>query len=79
MASKAAEALKITAKDLLDLKLIDGIVTEPLGGAHHDPKLMADTLKTSLLSEIKKLKKLSKDELKSSRYDKFRRMGVFCK
>lgn len=78
LASKAAEALKITSKDLLDMKLIDGIVTEPLGGAHHDPNLMAENLKEALLKEIKKLKKLSKEELKSSRYDKFRRMGVFC-
>ena len=78
LASKAAEALKITSKDLLEFKLIDGIVTEPLGGAHHNPQEMADNLKTAVLSEIKRLKKLSKEELKNSRYEKFRKMGAFC-
>ena len=53
-AAKAAEALKITAKDLLELKLVDEIVPEPLGGAHNDPAEAAANLKTHLLKHLER-------------------------
>src|SRR3954469_3112402 len=57
-AEKAAAALKITAKDLLELNLVDEVVPEPLGGAHNDPKTTADTLKEILLRNLEQLKQL---------------------
>jgi len=75
--SEAATALKITAKDLLDLKVIDESIKEPTGGAHTNPEKMAKNLKTSLLKNLEKLSTLSKEELKAQRYEKFRNMGVF--
>ena len=77
-ADVAAEALKITSEDLLGLEIIDGIVKEPLGGAHNDYKLMGESLKETILSAIKEMRKLNSEELKEDRYNKFRRMGVFC-
>ncbi len=74
---QAAEALKITAKDLLGLGLIDQILPEPLGGAHADPVKAADILKTSLMEILTRLQTLSPVERKAKRYDKFRNMGVF--
>src|SRR2546429_8115425 len=61
-AAKAAEALKITAKDLHDLGLVDEIIPEPLGGAHNDPAATAQTLKQHLLRHLKQLHKLSTAE-----------------
>jgi acetyl-CoA carboxylase carboxyl transferase subunit alpha len=74
---QAAESLKITAKDLLALGLIDQILPEPLGGAHADPVKAADILKTSLIDILTQLQALSPDERKEKRYNKFRNMGVF--
>jgi len=76
-AADAAEALKLTAKDLLELDLIDDIVAEPLGGAHHDPALTAENLLKKILSSLDELEKLSSEKLLESRYQKFRKMGVF--
>jgi acetyl-CoA carboxylase carboxyl transferase subunit alpha len=76
-ASKAAEALKITAKDLLELRLTDEIVSEPLGGAHNDPSATAATLRQHLVANIEQLKKLSVAERLKSRYAKFRAHGHF--
>ena len=76
-ASEAAEALKITAPDLMKFDIIDGDIKEPLGGAHHDYNAMAQELKKTVMSAIDELSKISKAELKSSRYDKFRKMGAF--
>lgn len=78
LASTAAEALKISSEDLKELKIIDTIVKEPLGGAHSNPEEMAKLLKKSLLKSLKKLKKLSGDKLKENRYKKYRKMGVFA-
>ncbi|NLX26296.1 MAG: acetyl-CoA carboxylase carboxyltransferase subunit alpha [Lentisphaerae bacterium] len=75
--NKAAEALKITGKDLLKLKLADEIVPEPKGGAHLDYKAMADNLKSALLRNLEELSKKSPEELMQDRYDKFRAMGIF--
>jgi acetyl-CoA carboxylase carboxyl transferase subunit alpha len=74
---KAAEALKITGKDLIELKLADEIVPEPKGGAHADPAGMAANLKTALLRNLDELSGKSSEELMHDRYDKFRAMGVF--
>ena len=75
--AKAAEALKITARDLRDLGLADEIIPEPLGGAHNDPEGTAQTLKHHLLKHLKQLNKLSAAERLKKRYDKFRSYGQF--
>ncbi len=77
-ADVAAEALKITSEDLLKLEIIDGIVKEPLGGAHNDYEAMGKELKNAIIKEIKELKGLEPKTLRDERYNKFRRMGVFC-
>ena len=76
-ADKAAEALKVTAPDLLALKVIDEVVPEPAGGAHRDHAQMAQTLGGVLRKHLDSLKKLSPDQLVSDRYAKFRALGVF--
>src|SRR5687767_15298003 len=76
-APKAAQALKITAKDLLELKLVDEIVPEPLGGAHNDVKKTAENLKTALLKNLQTLGDLSTEERMKQRYAKFRAHGHF--
>jgi acetyl-CoA carboxylase carboxyl transferase subunit alpha len=76
-ASKAAAALKITAKDLLDLKLVDEIVPEPLGGAHNDPAGAARTLKEHLLKQLTELVALPGVERLKRRYEKFRAHGHY--
>lgn len=74
---KAAEALKITGKDLISLKLADEIVDEPKGGAHANPADMAENLKSALLRNLDELMKKPPEELMQDRYEKFRAMGVF--
>jgi len=76
-AEMAADALKITAPDLLRLKLIDEIVPEPRGGAHLDHAATAKLLDQVLSRELEELSRLSPDELLHQRYDKFRHMGQF--
>jgi acetyl-CoA carboxylase carboxyl transferase subunit alpha len=76
-APKAAEALKITAKDLFDLGLVDEVVPEPLGGAHNDARITADTLKAHVLRNLEVLLKLSVEERLKQRYTKFRAHGHF--
>jgi acetyl-CoA carboxylase carboxyl transferase subunit alpha len=75
MAPQAAEALKLTAKDLYKLKLVDEIVKEPLGGAHRDPPKMAFVLRDRILKHLKNLEKLGIDELLELRYKKYRQIG----
>ncbi|MBQ4077620.1 acetyl-CoA carboxylase carboxyltransferase subunit alpha [bacterium] len=77
-AGVAAEALKITSEDLLGLEIIDGIVKEPLGGAHNDYEMIGKNLQEAILKSINELKGTAPDKLKEERYNKFRRMGVFC-
>jgi acetyl-CoA carboxylase carboxyl transferase subunit alpha len=72
---QAAEALKLTATDLLDQGIIDRIIPEPAGGAHHDPVQSSSTLKDILTDEIKKLKKISIEKLIEKRIDKYSKMG----
>ncbi|GAB5558268.1 MAG: acetyl-CoA carboxylase carboxyltransferase subunit alpha [Schleiferiaceae bacterium] len=73
---QAAEALKLTAKDMLKNKLIDGIIKEPLGGAHNNPEAIFDTVKKTILKELKDLQGMSVDKLVSQRIEKFGEMGV---
>ena len=74
----AAESLKLTAKDLSRLGVIDEIVKEPLGGAHRDPKRMAESLKGVVEQHLRELEKTDTDEILKNRYKKFRRMGSFA-
>jgi acetyl-CoA carboxylase carboxyl transferase subunit alpha len=76
-AAKAAAALKLTAPDLLELGLIDGIVPEPPGGAQEDPDAAAESLRQTLRRALDELVGLSPQELIEQRYQKFRRMGNF--
>src|SRR5712691_1337449 len=76
-AAKAAEALKITAKDLLGIGLADEIVPEPLGGAHNDPAAAAASLKQHLLTALESLLKVPAAERMKARYAKFRAHGHF--
>jgi acetyl-CoA carboxylase carboxyl transferase subunit alpha len=76
-AAKAAAALKITAKDLLALKLVDEIVPEPLGGAHTDLPATAENLKTHLLKHLETLRALPAADRLKQRYEKFRAHGQF--
>jgi acetyl-CoA carboxylase carboxyl transferase subunit alpha len=73
----AAEALRLTARHLKALGVIDEIIAEPLGGAHRDHREMGNTLKAYLLRCLRELRGLPVEELLESRYQKFRRMGVF--
>jgi acetyl-CoA carboxylase carboxyl transferase subunit alpha len=73
---QAAEALQLTAPDLLKQGIIDVIVPEPLGGAHRDHAQISTILKDMLLEEIKHLKKLKPDKLVERRIEKFSKMGV---
>jgi acetyl-CoA carboxylase carboxyl transferase subunit alpha len=75
-ASEAAEVLKLTAQDLLNLGIIDEIIPEPLGGAHRQPQKTAEALKEAINRNLKELRALSKEALLKSRYKKFRSMGV---
>ena len=74
---QAADVLKPTAKDMLKLKLIDGIIKEPLGGAHTNLQESAVFLKKALMSNLETLKKKSSEERIADRMDKFGSMGVY--
>ncbi len=76
-APKAAEALRISAKDLLELGLVDEIVPEPLGGAHNDGVKAASTLKSHLLKNLEQLKAISTSDRMKARYAKFRAYGKY--
>ena len=73
---RAAEVLKLTSSEMFKNKLIDGIIKEPLGGAHQDPIAMAVTLKKQLLKDLKGLKGRNVEELVNERIEKFCAMGV---
>jgi acetyl-CoA carboxylase carboxyl transferase subunit alpha len=73
---QAAEVLKLTAKDMLGLKMIDGIIKEPLGGAHTDVKWMAAEIKRVILETTAELKNIPADERIAQRIAKFCAMGV---
>jgi acetyl-CoA carboxylase carboxyl transferase subunit alpha len=73
----AAAALKLTARDLLEMKIIDGIIKEPLGGAHKNPQEAADNIKKAINKDIAALRSISKEKLIEARYAKIRSIGVF--
>jgi len=75
-AKEAAEALKISSRDLLEMQIIDEIIPEPLGGAHKDPKQMANLIKEALDRNLTILKGLSKKELAEARYERFKIYGT---
>jgi acetyl-CoA carboxylase carboxyl transferase subunit alpha len=74
---KAAEQLKLTSIDMSGFGLVDDVVPEPLGGAHANPELMAETLKEYLIESINELSKLTPDERINNRIEKFSKMGFF--
>lgn len=74
---EAANVMRITAQDLLQLKIIDGIIEEPLGGAHRDVDKTAVNIKMVIEEELKYLTKLSSDEIINLRYEKIRKIGEY--
>lgn len=74
---QAASALKLTAKDLLDMKIIDGVIEEPLGGAHRNYEKSAAAVKEQILKSLKKLMKMKPDKLIDQRIEKYSGMGVW--
>lgn len=77
MVLEAAQAMKITAKEIREIGVIDGVVPEPLGGAHHDYDAVARSAKEAIAKEIKSLLKLSPDAVREDRQSKFRAIGAF--
>ena len=77
MASTAAEALKITAKDLIELNIVDGEIAEPLGGAHYSHEETCENMTKTILSALDELQPKPANVLKDERYNKFRKMGFF--
>ncbi|MBZ4331610.1 acetyl-CoA carboxylase carboxyltransferase subunit alpha [Corallococcus sp. AS-1-12] len=76
-ADKAADAMRPTAQDLLEMKIIDEVIPEPPGGAHRDPAKAAEALGKTLRRHLGQLAELSPDALVRDRYDKFRALGMF--
>ncbi len=74
---QAAAALKLTGEDMKRLKLIDGIIKEPVGGAHSNREGAFEAVKNTILSSFEELKELSKEELVISRMEKYSQMGVY--
>ncbi|MEZ0276804.1 MAG: carboxyl transferase domain-containing protein, partial [Roseimicrobium sp.] len=76
-APEAAQALKLSAPDLKELGIVDGIVPEPVGGAHHDHLAAASSLKDAILSALDEISDLPMETLLQQRYEKFRAFGQF--
>jgi acetyl-CoA carboxylase carboxyl transferase subunit alpha len=74
---EAATALKITAPHLLKFGIIEGMIKEPMGGAHTDYEVMANEMKSTILNALSELDGMSGEDLRNQRYDKFRKMGSF--
>ncbi|MGQ0703283.1 MAG: acetyl-CoA carboxylase carboxyltransferase subunit alpha [Gemmatimonadales bacterium] len=74
---RAAEALKLTSADLLQMNLIDEVIPEPLGGAHQDPDAAAEALREALLRQLNELRKVRPEKLVRRREEKYAAMGVF--
>ena len=74
---ESAEALKLTSEELLKLGVIDAIINEPLGGAHHEPEVAFQNVKKFILDEVSALKNIPSDLLIEKRYLKFRAMGEY--
>jgi len=76
-ANKAAEALKITAPDLVEMNVIDEVIEEPFGGAHRDWDATAASLKEAVRRHIRELQKIDPDELIEKRIEKFGSIGIY--
>jgi acetyl-CoA carboxylase carboxyl transferase subunit alpha len=76
-ANLAAEAMKVTSTDLLEMKILDAIIKEPPGGAHRNVDKAAEILKETILTELKNLKQIPIDELINNRIEKFGKMGFW--
>lgn len=76
-AEQAAEALKLTAQDLISLKIIDGIIEEPVGGAHTDYDLAAQRVRNQVMASLSHLKKLKPRQLLTARHQKYEKMGFW--
>jgi acetyl-CoA carboxylase carboxyl transferase subunit alpha len=74
---EAANALKLTSRDLLGLGIIDGIVPEPLGGAHREPEMVYEGVRQAIRKNMAELYSLSPSERVERRLDKYSRMGVY--
>ncbi|MCB1082291.1 MAG: acetyl-CoA carboxylase carboxyltransferase subunit alpha [Chlamydiia bacterium] len=74
---EAAATLRMQSEDLLEFGVIDEVISEPLGGAHHDPQVVYSGVKTFILKEAKKLAKVTPPDLLEKRYQKFRKLGAF--
>ncbi|MFL6538479.1 MAG: acetyl-CoA carboxylase carboxyltransferase subunit alpha [Chthoniobacterales bacterium] len=77
-APEAADALKLTAQDLMGLGVVDEVIMEPEGGAHRDWEMACDNLRSALLQNLEQLSGQSADDLRNQRYAKFRKMGRFA-
>lgn len=75
-APDAAKVLKLTAQDLSKLGIIDEVIPEPMGGAHHDPQKMGQIMKETIKRNLEELRGINKEELLKARYKKYRDMGV---
>ncbi|MDX2080159.1 MAG: acetyl-CoA carboxylase carboxyltransferase subunit alpha [Terrimicrobiaceae bacterium] len=76
-APEAAEALKLNARELVSLGIVDGVIPEPTGGAHQDAEAAAANLKSAVVGALREIIRVPLDKLLRERYAKFRRMGVF--
>jgi len=76
-APQAAEAMRVSARELKEIHLVDELIPEPLGGAHHNHQLTADNLKAALLKNLAELKKIPIDDLLEMRYQKYRLIGEY--
>jgi len=76
-APEASDALKLTGEHLIKFRIVDEIIPEPMGGAHHNPALVAEKVKSAVLKQIKKLKELDQNDLIDRRYAKFRAIGEY--
>jgi len=77
LSDRAAKAMKMTAKDICDLGVADGIIPEPPGGAHHDWEWIASSIKENILAHLNVYKTKTPQEVRNERYQKFRKMGSF--
>jgi len=73
----AAKALKLTSKDLLDLKVVDQVIGEPIGGAHRDPEATFESVKSAIEKNLKEVMKVDPEERVAERFAKYSRMGVY--
>ncbi len=76
-AMEAAQAMRITAREILELGVIDGVIDEPLGGAHQNPDSAATNAKKAVLEQLRDLMSLSQDDVRKDRQRKFRAIGAF--